>query len=113
MASSLPPGSWKQPRFGASAVVASYAVSGSCGELTAPCHSEPELLTIKKHFPGEGWEDAECVRRRLEMGLRLLASRGLVLSVPTSLFMRGFVRVWERIGRLVKVSSAKISVQGK
>ena len=47
------------------------------------------------------------------MGLGLLASRGLVLSVPTSLFMQGFVRVWERIGRLVKVSSAKISVQGK
>lgn len=102
-------------QFGASAVVMSYAVSAPCGELTAPCRSEPERLAIQKHLPGDGWEGAECVQRRPENGR---GAAGLTrvgsLCARASLCRGGFVQSWERIGRrLVKVSSAKISLQGK
>lgn len=92
-------------------MVMSYAVSAPCGELTAPCRSEPECLAI----PGDGWEGAECVQRRPENGR---GAAGLTrvgsLCARASLCRGGFVQSWGRIGRrLVKVSSAKISLQGK
>lgn len=63
-------------------MVASDAVGGSCSELTAPCHSEPQLLTVKKHFPGDGGEDAECVQRGLEDGGGAAGRFSLSAHVP-------------------------------
>lgn len=91
--------------------VQGLGIKVSYGELTAPCHSEPELLVRKRHFPGDCWDGAGGVQKRLECGGwgGCWPHMGSVCDCP---FVGCFVQGREGTGRLVQASCTKVARQG-